>query len=56
MGKFGITGDLSILTLAKLIVLGLIYIALFAPFSDRPDDTVTHMLGAASQHLTGGGS
>jgi hypothetical protein len=56
MGKFGITRDLSILTLAKLIVLGLIYIALFAPFADRPDDTVTHILGAAAQHLTGAGS
>ncbi len=56
MGKLGITRDLSILTLAKLIVLGLIYMALFAPFADRPDDTVTHILGAAAQHLNPTGS
>jgi hypothetical protein len=56
MGKFGITRDLSILTLAKLVVLGLIYVVHFAPFADRPDDTVTHLLGAAAHHLTGGGS
>jgi len=56
MGKFGITRDLSILTLAKLIVLGIIYIVLFAPFANRPDDTVTHILGTAAQHFAGGGS
>lgn len=47
MGKLGITRDLSILTLAKLIILGIIYIVLFAPFANRPDDTVTHILGTA---------
>jgi len=55
MGKHGLTRDLSILTLAKLLVLGMIYIALFAPFTNRPDDTVTHLLGAATQHFNAGG-
>jgi hypothetical protein len=44
------------LTLVKLIVLGLIYIILFAPFANRPDDTVMHILGTATQHLVRGGS
>jgi hypothetical protein len=55
MGKQGLTRDLSILTMAKMLVLGIIYVALFAPFANRPDDTVTHMLGAATQHLNAGG-
>jgi hypothetical protein len=55
MGKFGITRDLWVLTMAKLLVLGLIYVILFAPFANRPDDTMTHLLGAASQpHVVGG--
>jgi hypothetical protein len=44
------------LTLAKLIILGIIYIVLFAPFSGRPDDTVAHILGPPVQHLDVGGS
>jgi hypothetical protein len=56
MGKFGITRDLTILTLAKLIVLGIIYIVLFPPVANRPDDKVTHILGTATQHFAGGGS
>jgi len=56
MDKFDITRDLSLLTMAKLIVLGLIYAALFAPFANRPDDTVTHLLGVATRHLAGAGS
>jgi len=56
MGKYGITRDLSFLTMAKLIVLGVIYAVLFAPFANRPVDTVTHILGAATLHHDVGGS
>jgi hypothetical protein len=56
MGKHGITRDLSILTMAKLIVLAIIYAVLFAPFANQPDNTVTHMLGAPTQHSAAGGS
>jgi hypothetical protein len=56
MGKYGITRDLSILTMAKLIILGIIYAVLFAPFANQQDNTVTHILGAATQHSAAGGS
>jgi hypothetical protein len=56
MGTNAIARDLSILTMAKLIVLGVIYLLLFAPFAHRPDDTVTHLLGATTQHFDAGGS
>jgi hypothetical protein len=49
MVKLGIARDLSILTAAKLFVLVVIYVALFAPFASRPDDTAVHLLGSLPQ-------
>jgi hypothetical protein len=37
--------DLTILTAIKLAAIAVIYFALFAPYSARPVDTLTHLLG-----------
>ena len=52
MFKTGIARNLSLLTAAKLFVLGVIYVALFAPFANRPDDTASHLLGASAAGAT----
>lgn len=42
--------DLAWLTIAKLAVILLIYIALFAGYDGRPVDTTSHLLGPAPLH------
>jgi hypothetical protein len=37
--------DLSLLTVAKLAVIAVIYYACFAAFAGRPVDAVSHLLG-----------
>jgi len=53
MFRPGIARDLSLLTTVKLLVLLLIYFALFAPFNNQPD-TAAHLLGAPPHSGTGG--
>jgi hypothetical protein len=52
MVKPGIARDLYLLTATKLLVLGIIYVALFAPFANRPDDTSSHLLGTLAAGAT----
>jgi len=40
--------DLALLTTAKLLVLAVIYLVLFAPAANRPLDTASHLLGPAT--------
>jgi hypothetical protein len=52
MFKDTIIRDLSLVTLAKIALIALIYYACFAAYDGRPVDTASHLLGPvpASQH------
>jgi hypothetical protein len=47
-----IVRDLAMLTIAKLAILIIIYIAFFANYDGRPIDTASHLLGPANAITT----
>jgi hypothetical protein len=47
-----IVRDLAMLTIAKVAILLIIYIALFANYDGRPIDTASHLLGPANAITT----